>query len=354
MTDTAVLALNPGSSSLKAGLRTDVPALSVLVERIDADDGILHVDDDKRPFRGNLSDAVDVVGATLDERGLRPSVVSYRVVHGGPRYASPVVLDDAIVAELEAVVPFAPLHLPGALATLALARRRWPDATHVACFDTGFHRDLPEAARRLPVAAELAELGIRRYGFHGLSMQSVVLRHPDLGDAVVAHLGSGCSVTAVGADGKPRHTTMSLTPTAGMMSATRTGDLDPEIVLYLIEQRGYTPDRLRELVDHHSGFAGIAGGRHDMRELRAADDAAARLALEIFARSAAMAIASCATTLDAWRTLVFTGGIGENDAATREQVCALVKPPPEVSVRVVHADEELVLDHLARELLGLS
>lgn len=350
----AVLALNPGSSSLKAALRTDVPALSVLVERVDSDDGVLHVDDDKQPFHGDLSDAVDAVGAALDERDLRPGVVSHRIVHGGPRHSTPVVVDDAIVADLEAAVPLAPLHLPGGLTTLAHARRRWPEATHVACFDTGFHRDLPEAARRLPVAAELADLGIRRYGFHGLSVQSVVRRHPDLGDAVVAHLGSGCSVTAVGADGRPRHTTMSLTPTAGMVSATRTGDLDPEILLYLIEQHGYSPARLRALVERESGLTGIADGRHDMRELRAASDPAARLALEIFARSAAMAIAGCATTLDAWQTLVFTGGIGENDVAAREQIGALVKPPPEVSVLVVEADEELVLDQLARELLGLG
>jgi acetate kinase len=279
------------------------------------------------------------------------------------------MVDDALLADLRAAIPLAPLHLPGALATIDQARRSWPGAAQVACFDTGFHADLPTRSSRLPVSAELADLGVRRYGFHGLSIQSVLHQHPELDQAVIAHLGSGCSVTAV-AGGRPRHTTMSLTPTSGMVSGTRTGDLDPEIVLYLIQQHGYQVDQLRDAFDQRSGLAGIAGGRHDLRDLLGADDPAAGLALDIFIDSAAMAIASCATTLDHWPVLVFTGGVGEHAEPVRERICARLltlrggDPNGELDgsvqrlqatglrVLVVPADEEAVLDRLTRQLLG--
>ena len=188
---------------------------------------------------------------------------------------------------------------------------------------------------------------------------------------MIAHLGSGCSVTAV-ADGHSKHTTMSLTPTGGMVSATRSGDLDPEIVLYLIEEIGYSVGRLRAMLDRHSGLAGIAGGRHDVRDLLAArreQDPAAVLALSIFTGSAAMAIASCATVLDRWDALVFTGGVGENSAEIRDDICARLlslrsgdqtpgrsasEQLSDTGIRVlaVPADEESVLDRLARDLVG--
>jgi acetate kinase len=353
---TAILALNPGSSSLKAALRDPVLRWSDSLERIGDAAG--------------LEAAVGSIATALAQRSLPPAVVSHRIVHGGPNHYQPTIVDDVLLADLAAAIPLAPLHLPGALDTIRHARAAWPDAVHVACFDTGFHHDLPEASRRLPVAAELAAVGVRRYGFHGLSIMSVLHAHPDLGSAVIAHLGSGCSVTAV-MDGRSRHTTMSLTPTAGMISATRSGDLDPEIVLYLIEEIGYRLDRLRTILDHESGLAGIAGGRHDMRDLlaaRAAGDGDATLALSMFANSAAMAIASCAVTLDRWSTLVFTGGVGEHAAAVRDDICARLvalratgsarpgtTPVAQLSasgvtVLVVPADEESVLDRLARAL----
>jgi acetate kinase len=346
-----VLALNPGSSSLKAAVRTPELQLSVLVERVGTDDGVLRIaDEPATPFHGGIADAVDAVAEVADQRALSPDTVAHRVVHGGPSHQEPTVIDDQLLDELRDVIPLAPLHLPGALETIAHARRRWPDATHVACFDTGFHRDLPERSKRLPVPDELADLGVRRYGFHGLSMQSVLLSRPDVGNAVVAHLGSGCSVTAIAADGRPRHTTMSLTPTSGMVSATRTGDLDPEVTLYLIQQHGYRPDGLRDLYDRGSGLAGIANGRRDVRDLLSADDDAAELAIEIFVHSAAMAIASCAVALDDWDTLVFTGGIGEHSAQLRDRICARLRLAG-VAVAVVAADEERVMDVLARELV---
>ena len=299
----------------------------------------------------DIATAVEQVADALTQPGLDPEAVAHRVVHGGPHHLEPTVIDDALLADLRAAVPLAPLHLPGALETIEHARRHWPDVAQVACFDTGFYRGLPERSRRLPVARELAELGIRRYGFHGLSVQSVLLARPDLGDVVVAHLGSGCSVTAVAADGQPRHNTMSLTPTAGMMSATRTGDLDPEIALYLIDQHGYTADRLRELFNRDSGLAGIADGRRDVRDLESSDDDSAALALDMFVQSAAMAIAACATTLDHWQTLVFTGGVGEHDEWLRARICDRLRCDG-VEIVVVPADEERVMDRLTRALLG--
>jgi acetate kinase len=337
----AVLALNPGSSSLKAALRDPELRWSTTVERI----GDI----------GGLDAAISSVASALAEQGIVPDVVSHRVVHGGPNHFAPTVIDDALLADLRAAIPLAPLHLPGALEEIRHARAAWSHATHVACFDTGFHHDLPESSRRLPVAAELASAGVRRYGFHGLSIMSVLHARPDLGQAVIAHLGSGCSVTAV-ADGRSRHTTMSLTPTGGMMSATRTGDLDPEIVLYLIDEHGYSIERLRELLDHHSGLAGIAADRHDVRDLlaaRADGDEPATLALCMFANSAAMAIAGCATTLDQWDALVFTGGVGEHASEVRDDITRRLGNigVGNVTVSVVPADEESVLDRLARELV---
>lgn len=323
----------------------------MLVERVGTDDGVLRIGDEPAaPFHGGIADAVDAVADIADQRALAPDAVAHRVVHGGPNHQVPTVIDDHLIADLHEIIPLAPLHLPGALETIAHARRRWPDATHVACFDTGFHRDLPERSKRLPVPDELADLGVRRYGFHGLSMQSVLLNRPDIGNAVVAHLGSGCSVTAIAADGHPRHTTMSLTPTSGMVSATRTGDLDPEVTLYLIQQHGYTADGLRGLYDHRSGLAGIAGGRRDVRDLLSADDHDAELAIEMFVYSAAMAIASCAVALDGWDTLVFTGGIGEHSADIRDRICARLRLAG-VAITVVAADEERVMDVQVRELV---
>jgi acetate kinase len=334
-----ILALNPGSSSLKAAVRTGddpQPTASMLIERVGTE-----ID---------IATAVEQVADAVTQRGLDPEAVAHRVVHGGPHYFDPTVIGDGLLADLRAAVPLAPLHLPGALETIEHARRHWPDVPHVACFDTGFYRQLPEVSRRLPVARQLSELGIRRYGFHGLSVQSVLIARPDIGAAVIAHLGSGCSVTAVGADGLPRHNTMSFTPTAGMMSATRTGDLDPEVALYLIDEHGYTADRLRDLFNRDSGLAGVADGRRDIRDLESAADDHAALALDMFVQSAAMAIAACATTLDRWQTLVFTGGVGEHATSVRERICARLRCDG-IEIAVVVADEERVMDRLTRSLV---
>lgn len=336
-----VLAVNPGSSSLKVAVRAPAIVFDATYNGLAGRDA--------------LPDALREVAKQLQDKQIRPDAVGHRVVHGGPRHQATTRVDGQLMDDLRAAVPLAPLHLPSDVATIEAAEAIWPEAVQVACFDTTFHADLPDSARRLPVAAELADHGVRRYGFHGLSVQSVLRARPGLDHAVVAHLGSGCSVTAV-EGGRSRYTTMSLTPTGGMMSATRSGDLDPEVVLYLIEQVGYDVPSLRELLDRQSGLAGVSGGRSDIRDLIAVEgtEPGARLALELFVRSTAAAITTAALALGRFDTLVFTGGVGEHSATTRERVLALVDRliARAIEVVVVPADEQVVIDDEVRRLLS--
>jgi acetate kinase len=302
--------------------------------------------------------------------GLTVSAVAHRVVHGGPVHVAPERVDDDLLADLHHLVDFAPLHLPDDLASIEAARARWPDVPHVACFDTSFHATLAPAAHRLPVPDGITAMGVRRYGFHGLSVQHVVDTVPGLGRAVVAHLGGGCSVTAV-AGGRSVQTSMSFSPTGGLPSVSRSGDLDPEVLLFLVD-RGWTTADLRGLVDRSSGLAGMSGGLTDVAELTgraAAGDPDCRLALEVFTTAVATAIAGYTAVLGGLDTLVFTGGIGEHSAPIRDAVTSrlrhlgvAVDPTAAVPGNISHqgaavrtvvvtADEEGVMDRLARELL---
>jgi len=336
----AVLAINPGSSSLKAVLRSPDVSLTAGIEHLGTERARWTATGDgqdpvSEPFDGDLPAAIARLAELLARHGVQPDAIAHRVVHGGPSYDRATVITDTVRETLDALVAWAPLHLPGDLASIDAARRAWPDTVHVACFDTAFHHSLPDEARRLPLAAQADQLGLRRYGFHGLSVQSIIDAVPDLGGAVIAHLGSGCSVTAV-SDGRSLHTSMSLTPTGGVMSATRSGDLDPEIPLLLLDRPGATTDSVRGMLDQDSGLAGIAHGLHDVRDLLAArhHDPAADLALRVFTRSVAMAVAAAATALPRWDTLVFTGGIGEHAPAVCGEICRrLTSLRPPLSVR---------------------
>jgi acetate kinase len=309
----AVLALNAGSSSLKYALfGCDRESTEQLTS-------------------GSLKAAEtngDTLARVLDElaaSGLpAPTVVGHRLVHGGSTFTEPTKVDESALQELDALVTLAPLHLPPAIALLRAARASLPQALHVACFDTAFHSRLPVNAARFPLPLELHEQGIKRYGFHGISYEYVLstLAKPLPARLVVAHLGSGASMAAI-RDGACIDTSMGLTPSGGVLMGTRSGDLDPGVLIHLARTRGYSADRLEELVNHESGLEGLAGSG-DMAELvtrATASDEAARSAIEQFCYAIKKQLGAYIAVLGGLDTLVFTGGIGENVPLVRELAC---------------------------------
>ncbi len=277
---------------------------------------------------------VDSALAGLRDLGADPAdcvAVAHRVVHGGDRFREPVLLDDAAIVAIEAMASLAPLHNPVATAAIRAARERLSSAPHVAAFDTAFHAALPESAWRYPLPAEWASWGIRRYGFHGLSVEwsveraAVLLGRP-AGDLalVVAHLGSGCSVTAVDG-GRSVATSMGMTPLEGLMMGTRAGSVDPGILLAVLRDGRRTLGALAEDLDHRSGLLGVSGSAAGMRELEISaggGDERAALAIAMFVDRAAAGIAAAATALPRLDALVFTGGIGEH---ARDVLAAIVR-----------------------------
>jgi acetate kinase len=305
-----ILALNVGSSSLKFGLyRVDDEHTEVLEEKSGIDD---------------VDEVFAQVTRLLRERYGHdaPAAVGHRVVHGGMFARDHALIDDAKYAELEAAAVFAPLHVPPALALIRKARETWPAIPHIACLDTAFHASMPEVAKTLPIPATLRREGIERYGFHGLSCESIVhqlgARLP--ARLIVAHLGNGASITAI-RDGRSVDTSMGLTPSGGIVMGTRSGDLDPGLLVYLLREKGYDAASLADLVDHRSGLKGISGLSGDLRTLHTAATGDARLAIAMFCHSAKKQIAAMAAVLGGVDLLVFTGGIGENDEAVRTAIC---------------------------------
>jgi acetate kinase len=226
--------------------------------------------------------------------------------------------------QLEAAAPFAPLHIPSALSLIRFAREHFPTVPQAACFDTTFHTGLADVARVLPVAKELQADGIQRYGFHGLSCESIVRQLADSlpSRVVIAHLGNGASVTAV-KGGRSIDTSMGLTPTGGVIMGTRSGDLDPGVLIYLLREKQFDVAMLEELIDHRSGLLGISGVGSDMRRLHEAarSNADASLAIRMFCYSVRKQLAGLVAALDGVDLIVFTGGIGENDAEVRAEIC---------------------------------
>jgi acetate kinase len=271
-------------------------------------------------------DAITRVGRLLiDTQMPEPAAIGHRIVHGGPQLRQHCLIDDAVLRQLEAAAAFAPLHTPPALSVIRFAREHFPGLPQAACFDTTFHAELPEVARTLPIPRELRAAGIQRYGFHGLSCESIVRQ---LGNAppervIIAHLGNGASITAV-KGGKSIDTSMGLTPTGGVVMGTRSGDLDPGVLIYLMREKKFDAAMLEELVDHRSGLLGISGIGGDMRRLHEAApaNADARLAIEMFCYSIRKKVAAMAAALGGVDLFVFTGGIGENDADARATICA--------------------------------
>jgi acetate kinase len=359
LTALGILCVNAGSATLKrarfemrGGAVTEVDR-----EEVDAGPGALD----------------RVLAGTSDGD---PDVVAHRIVHGGPRLDHHCVVDDAVRDELRQVVAFAPLHLPVELAMLDETRRRFPRAVQIACFDTAFHGTLPPVARRLPLPPEYDRAGVRRFGFHGLSCEYVVgqVGQAALGRAVIAHLGGGASLTAV-VEGRSVDTTMGFTPTGGVVMATRTGDLDPGVLLYAARVHGLDADALEVLVNERSGLLGLSETTGDMRALLEAverGDARAALAVDVFCAAVRKQVGALTTVLGGLDTLVFTGGIGEHAPAVRELVgrhlthlgveidpdhnregvAVINAAGGSVSVRVVPTDENLVMARHAARLAG--
>jgi acetate kinase len=254
-----------------------------------------------------------------------PSAIGHRVVNGGSRYSTPQKITPQILNDLRNLIPLAPLHLPAEIKIMEAVASEAPQIPQVACFDTAFHRGLPEIAQHLPLPRKLYDEGVRRYGFHGLSYEYVL---QELGPAakgqhlIIAHLGNGASLAAVN-DNSPVDTSMGLTPTGGVMMGTRTGDLDPGVLIYLLREKKYDAAKLERLVDAESGLLGVSEVTSDMKTLLAnrGSDARADQAISMFCRSIRKEIGAFAAVLGGLDMLVFTGGIGEHAAAIREEIC---------------------------------
>lgn len=369
MRDATVLVLNGGSSTLKYGVY-GVGAAQV----VPLLDGNVELAAGPR----SLAPLLRGVTARLAAAGIPvPEVIGHRVVHGGPTLWRHCIVDDAVCEGIAAAAPYAPLHTTLALTVIRLAAHHFPRTPQVACFDTHFHASMPDVASTLPIPLTLRAEGIRRYGFHGLSAASIVRRLRSVLPArlLIAHLGNGVSLTAV-RDGVSVDNSMGLTPTGGVPMGTRSGDLDPGILLHLLRERRYEVAQLASLVDEQSGLLGLSGISGDMRSLHAAAEREplADLAIRAFCYALRKAIGGMAAVLDGVDTLVFTGGIGEHDWRVRAAICdglqslgitldatrnrasapRIDAAGSGVCVRVMPAQEEVEIAHIACAMLAAS
>jgi acetate kinase len=366
----SVLAVNSGSSSIKFAL-FGVAAEPALLDRgsLDAPDRATAID--------------QVLERLADHLSTSPlAAVGHRIVHGGPDFRDPQVVTDAIIDALNAIVRFAPNHLPDEIALIEAVRRRLPDLPQVVCFDTAFHASLPDVARTLAIPSQYAAHGVRRYGFHGLSYTYLIdeLRRrtantggPDPnGRVILAHLGNGSSLAAV-QNGRSIDTSMGFTPIGGIVMGTRSGDLDPGVVTFIARVSALNPDQVEREMSHRSGLLGISGKTADMRELIAheADDQSCRLAVSIYCYEIKKRIGAYAAALGGLDHLVFSGGIGEHAALVRARICAgleflgieidprhnaanaalISTAAAQVGVHVIPSDEEVVIARAVCHLL---
>lgn len=373
----SILAVNAGSSSLKVTLfgadETLRRLASVTIERV------------------GLNGAVQSAGVPDFDTALRLALgrieaevrfelvaVGHRIVHGGVRHAGPEPVTASLLGDLRTIAPIDPTHMPQSLSLVAAVERQHPSVRQFVCFDTAFHRTMPAVARHYPLPRRTWHAGIRRYGFHGLSCESILqqLRAADPSGAdgriLIAHLGNGASVTAVHR-GASVDTSMGFSPTGGLMMGTRSGDLDPSVVTYLARTTGDPPDAIDRLVTKESGLLGVSGLSADMRELLSRTDSSdAREAVELYAYTARKHVAALAGSLNGVDTIVFTGGVGEHAPAVRAQICAgleylgveidaarnaassavISRRAGRVVVRVMQTDEDLMIARHVRGLLG--
>jgi acetate kinase len=396
-----ILVLNSGSSSLKAGLFAAAPGTNFAGEQalftasaadLGSGEGKLSVKDrdghtlatrDHSPR--SPDEALRDIAAALAEHAGPPAALGHRVVHGGPHLRAPVRLDGDVIATLKRSVHFAPLHLPASLRLIETATALYPGTPQFACFDTAFHATMPPEATRLPIPAEYAADGVQRYGFHGLSYESLIAQLRFAGDPlpdriVCAHLGGGSSLCAI-LRGQSIDTTMGLTPTGGVPMATRTGDLDPGVLLFMARAGKLSLNALETLVNKDAGLAAICGTA-DMQaiQIRKADPQhgeageqarSAELAFTIYTTAVAKAVAALTVSLGGIDLLVFAGGIGEHSAEVRAAVLSRLRmfgirfdpeanaagaaqleaPHSEVAIQVIPAEEDLRIAQHTRSLL---
>ncbi len=342
MADQAIVVLNAGSSSVKFSvffrasgalelrLRGQIEALFSAPRFVARDAADATVSEKTWPDGTKLGHdgALAHLFAFLRERsdGAQLIGVGHRVVHGGMEYTQPVCVDAALLAALDKFVPLAPLHQPHNLAAIRAVMQRSPDVPQVACFDTAFHRTNPELAQMFALPYEMHEAGVRRYGFHGLSYEYIASVLPGVdaraaqGRTVVLHLGNGASMCALQA-GRSVASTMGFTAVDGLPMGTRTGNLDPGVVLFLMDERGMDPRAIEKLLYQQSGLLGVSGIASDMRTLLASREPRAKLAVDLFVYRISRELGSLAAALGGLDAIVFTAGVGENSAEIRARVC---------------------------------
>jgi acetate kinase len=325
-----------------------------------------------REYDATISDvpaALHTAGAWLrEEQRIPPSAVGHRVVHGGPEYDKPVLINAEVLARLERYVPLAPLHQPHNLAPIRMLLKSRPELLQVACFDTAFHHGHSAVADHFAIPEHFYAEGVRRYGFHGLSYEYVAQRLREIapsvaaGRVIVAHLGSGASMCAL-ANGRSVESTMGFTALDGIPMGTRSGQIDPGVLLYLLTETGMTPKAVEDLLYHDCGLKGMSGISNDMRDLESSSDPRARLAVEYFVYRIGLNAGMLAAALGGLDAFAFTAGIGENSATLRARIAEklawlgavldpaansdgkllISQPESRVALLVVPTDEELMI-----------
>jgi acetate kinase len=388
-----ILTINGGSSSIKLALfdpgTSPKRILAGGIERIGLPDATWHAkglddaDTFSRPVTApNHKAAVGILMDWIEKRRDSLAAVGHRVVHGGPKYSAPQRITPEMVADLRVLTPFDPEHLPEEILLTEAFHHRFPDLLQIACFDTAFHHNLPVVARLLPIPRRYEALGVRRYGFHGLSyaylmeeLARVAGTDAANGRVILAHLGSGASLAAV-RNGKSVDTSMSLTPAAGFPMSTRSGDLDPGLVSYLARTEKMSAKQFDEMVNFKSGLLGISETSSDMHDLLKSEgeDVRAAQAVAIFCYQVRKWIAAFAGALGGLDTLVFAGGIGENAPTVRARICdelgflgieldqkrnaehapCISTGTGRVKVRVIRTDEELMIAKSVMQFLQLN
>jgi acetate kinase len=389
----SIMAINGGSSSLKFALfdraATDRRILSGRVERIGLAETRL-VTSGVGPSERIEVDAPEiltaaklVIGRVEKVVGLAAiGAVGHRIVHGGPRYHRPTPITGELIDELRRIQAYDPEHLPGEIALIEAFRDQFPDIPQVACFDTAFHHDMPRVAQIVAIPRRFDALGVRRYGFHGLSYEYLLEELRRVGEegeaggrVILAHLGSGASLAAL-QGGVPVETTMGFTPASGLVMGTRSGDLDPGLFRFLMQEAGMTADGFHAMVNHESGLLGVSETSPDVRDLlgRRTVDVRAAEAVELFGHRVRQGIGALAATLGGLETLVFSGGIGENSPEIRALICdrlgflgihldgswndsnasIISAEGTPVRVRVIRTDEERTIARAVAGLMQIS